>query len=63
MGGVTNKHLLLTGFSIFKVNKFRRVCTFYSLKNTSYTCEPNDLPAGLHCFKQNSKSFGKYVCS
>ena len=62
-GGVTNKHLLLTGFSIFKVNKFRRVCTFYSLKNTSYTCEPNDLPAGLHCFKQNSKSFGKYVCS
>ena len=28
-----------------------------------YTREPNDLPAGLHCFKQNSKSFGKYVCS
>ena len=28
-----------------------------------YTREPNDLPASLHCFKQNSKSFGKYVCS
>ena len=31
--------------------------------NYIYTREPNDLPASLQCFKQNSKSFGKYVCS
>ena len=29
----------------------------------NYTREPNDLTAGFHCFRQNSKSFGKYVCS